>query len=151
VYAQEGDAAVKAAKEKALSVKWDGASSFYAASIASLASRVTVTSAGDFCEFIGNVAYTAEGPGCDAIAASGVIPLVFALIARHITVGPVVKAGCRALYQLAYYGSADVRKVLIDVTDCETILKAAQASRLDGKFSDSGRSVAAHALEKLGL
>ena len=141
VYAQEGDAAVKAAREKAGSEA--GALSFDAASIAPIASRVSVTSAGDFCGLIDRIAYYAEGPGCDAIAASGVIPLVFALIARHITVKDVVSNGCWALYYLAKKGSADVRKVLIDVTDCETILKAAQAS--------GHASIAAGVLKKLGL
>jgi hypothetical protein len=147
VYAQEGDSAVTAAMRKANSTA--SALSFDAASIAPVASRVSVTSAGDFCGFINNIAYNAEGPGCDVIVASGVIPLVFALIARHITVKDVVYAGCWALYRLAEYGSADVRKVLIDVTDCETILKAAQASGFDKTWDGSSR--AAKVLKKLGL
>ena len=148
MYAQEGDAAVKAAREKAGSEA--GARSFDAASIAPIASRVSVTSAGNFCCFINNIAMYAEGPGCDAIAASGVIPLVFALIARHITVKDVVYWGCWALYDLAVWGSADVRKVLIDVTDCETILKAAQASGFDKPYAGHEGYVA-YVLKKLGL
>jgi hypothetical protein len=150
VYAQEGDAAVKAANSKSNSKA--GALSFVAASIAPIASRVSVTSAGVFCGFINNIADKAEGPGCDAIAASGVIPLVFALIARHITVRDVVFWGCAALHWLARNGSADVRKVLIDVTDCETILKAAQASGFDKGWPDH-KGYAADVLKKpkLGL
>ncbi len=112
---------------------------------------MTVTSAGDFCWFLGHIAYWAyEGPGCDTIVASGVIPFVFALIARHITVKDIVSAGCYALYGLADYGSTDVRKVLIDVTDCVTILKAAQASQFD-RYDDRHGGWAAAVLKKLGL
>jgi hypothetical protein len=150
VYAQEGDAAVKAAMQGALSSS-SGARSFIAASIASIASRVTVTSAGSFCWFIHYIANNAEALGCDAIAASGVVPLVFALIARHITVKEVVYAGCAALWYLAKNSKSGVRKVMIDVTDCEAILKAAQASLFDkASWGDRG-SFAVKVLKRLGL
>jgi hypothetical protein len=146
VHAQEGDAVVKAAMEKAGSKA--GALSFDAAGIVYIASCVSVTSAGDFCGFINRIAWRAKRPGCDAIAASGVIPLVFALIARHITVKDVVYAGCDALSRLAANFSADDRSILIDVTDCETVLRAARASGLDGDYDGS---IAADVLNKLGL
>ncbi len=140
---------MKAAKDSADDEA--GSHSYAPTAIASVASRVTVNSAGDFCEFALNIAFHAKESGCTVLAASGVIPFVFALIARHITVKNVVLAGCRALFQLAFYGGARVKQALIDVPECETILKDAQASGLDKKPYGDRSSVAANLLKALGL
>jgi hypothetical protein len=140
---QESDAAVKHAEQTSGSEA--EALSFTPADIACVASHVSAQSAVPFCDFVWNVALYAEGCGCDAIVASGVIPLLFAIIARHVNAKDVVPTGCGALFRLVENGNESVKRALREVCDCESILRAAQVSG----FDLNGDAV--HVLKKLGL
>ncbi len=102
--------------------------------LAEIVPMLSTASAGRFCEILRNIAWHAEAPGCEVIRQAGVLPLLFALLTRHIAEQDVVFLACRALYLIAYYGSPDVKAAMGVVPDFVSILKTAQASEFDKDF-----------------
>lgn len=88
-------------------------------------------------------------PGCVKVAASGAIDALFHSLRLWPTEKWVVLETCIALKNLAYNGNASVKIAMRGVSDCESLLRAAHASCLDGCFE--GVSNAAWVLDDLGL
>jgi hypothetical protein len=144
MHTQEAESDVASAKK--LSQSLIGAQMETSSNLAVHASGVTVKSTVDFCTLVRNIAYYAEASGCNVIHEAGVIPLLFALIARRITDADVVLPGCIAVLHLARNGSAEVKASMRSIPDYAGILNAAEAS---GFEKHDGESIAALALKAL--
>ncbi len=102
-----------------------------------------------FCCFVVKLSLHSKSAGCDLIMDAGAIPVIFDQLRRWPAEASVVKTACIALNNLALHGSAAVKSVMRSVPDCEALLRAAQASRLE--LRDNGTSRAAETLTELQL
>ncbi len=100
-----------------------------------------------FCFAMYYLAYYGGSAGCDKIASAGGIPVIVQLLARLPDEKEVVMVGCYALYQLARYGSASIKSLIIAQPDIITLLRAA-SPRLQAWGEDD---VAAEALRRLSV
>ena len=99
-----------------------------------------------FCEAMYYLA--CEGSAaCDKIASAGGIPVIVQLLARLPDEEQVVWQGCSALRELAGYGSASIKSLILAQPDFIALLRAASP-----RLQAWGRSDrAAQALTRLGV
>ena len=100
-----------------------------------------------FCGAMYNLAGYDGNADCDKIASAGGIRVIVQLLARLPDEKEVVWQGCSALYQLAAFGSASIKSLILAQPDIIALLRAA-STRLQawGKYDR-----AADALEKLAV
>jgi hypothetical protein len=99
-----------------------------------------------FCIAMGWLAYEGSA-ACDKIASAGGIPVIVQLLARLPDEKEVVYEGCRALYGLAYWGSASIKSLILAQPDIIALLRAASTRLQAWGKSD----LAAEALKYLGV
>ena len=83
----------------------------------------------------------------DKIASAGGIPVIVQLLARLSDERDVVYEGCQALWQLAAYGSASIKSLILAQPDIIALLRAASTRLQAWGITD----YAAHALKKLDV
>ena len=100
-----------------------------------------------FCEAVGWLTSYGRSAACDKIASAGGIPVIVQLLARLPDEKQVVLEGCYALYNLAAYGSASIKSLILAQPDIIALLRAA-STRLQAWGEDDW---AAWALRVLGV
>lgn len=137
---------------KAFEKRWDKDAATLPASAAELIDamqHLCHASAASFCLAVWHIAFKAKAASSPAMLDAGVIPILFQLLATHMSDRAVVSAACVALYDLARYGSPAVRKAARQAPDCEAILRAAVATRF--VMWDDHTNGATEVLLKLGM
>ena len=99
-----------------------------------------------FCYAMGWLAYEGSA-ACDKIASAGGIPVIVQLLACLPDEKDVVWQGCRALYNLAYFGSASIKSLILAQPDIIALLRAASTRLQAWRMTD----YAAGALKDLGV